>query len=242
MGGIEADHRISWRSTPEQRGRRWACCSCVSVPQPEKVPIPDFRSSAVERPYASSRSAGSDLHLSARQDWFRDLRRRHRRRSCADGRQSERRCPPAGSGIGGSPDHLAPGPPVTEWEEKVALRPVKPTRSSHSMGQLGQTPAVGRRVTPAAVSQTSSTGSRRAGGHPRRRGDARGIDRVARAGVEPATFHFSGERCYQLSYLAFVRPCGHESDTKAVTTRCDHRFRDPDGTRTRDLRRDRAAR
>ena len=26
--------------------------------------------------------------------------------------------------------------------------------------------------------------------------------RVARAGVEPATFHFSGERCYQLSYLA----------------------------------------
>ena len=25
---------------------------------------------------------------------------------------------------------------------------------------------------------------------------------VARAGFEPATFHFSGERCYQLSYLA----------------------------------------
>ena len=25
---------------------------------------------------------------------------------------------------------------------------------------------------------------------------------VARAGVEPATFRFSGERCYQLSYLA----------------------------------------
>ena len=25
---------------------------------------------------------------------------------------------------------------------------------------------------------------------------------MARAGVEPATFHFSGERCYQLSYLA----------------------------------------
>lgn len=25
---------------------------------------------------------------------------------------------------------------------------------------------------------------------------------VARAGLEPATFHFSGERCYQLSYLA----------------------------------------
>jgi hypothetical protein len=27
---------------------------------------------------------------------------------------------------------------------------------------------------------------------------------VARAGVEPATFHFSGERCYQLSYLAVL--------------------------------------
>jgi hypothetical protein len=31
------------------------------------------------------------------------------------------------------------------------------------------------------------------------------VDRVARAGVEPATFHFSGERYYQLSYLAVVR-------------------------------------
>ena len=32
---------------------------------------------------------------------------------------------------------------------------------------------------------------------------------VARAGIEPATFHFSGERCYQLSYLAVlgVRAC-----------------------------------
>ena len=47
---------------------------------------------------------------------------------------------------------------------------------------------------------------------------------VARAGIEPATFRFSGERCYQLSYLA-----------KGV-------WSDPDGTRTRDLRRDRAAR
>jgi hypothetical protein len=25
---------------------------------------------------------------------------------------------------------------------------------------------------------------------------------VARAGIEPATFHFSGERYYRLSYLA----------------------------------------
>jgi hypothetical protein len=28
---------------------------------------------------------------------------------------------------------------------------------------------------------------------------------VARAGVEPATFHFSGGRSYQLSYLARMR-------------------------------------
>jgi hypothetical protein len=28
---------------------------------------------------------------------------------------------------------------------------------------------------------------------------------VARAGIEPATFHFSGERYYRLSYLAFGR-------------------------------------
>ena len=55
----------------------------------------------------------------------------------------------------------------------------------------------------------------------------KGKNLVARAGVEPATFHFSGERCYQLSYLA-VRP--------------EFRPSDPDGTRTRDLRRDRAAR
>ena len=51
---------------------------------------------------------------------------------------------------------------------------------------------------------------------------------VARAGVEPATFHFSGERYYQLSYLAVVSLLRLTSD--------------PDGTRTRDLRRDRAAR
>ena len=53
---------------------------------------------------------------------------------------------------------------------------------------------------------------------------------VARAGIEPATFRFSGGRSYQLSYLA------GRSGTKPKP------FGDPDGTRTRDLRRDRAAR
>ena len=53
---------------------------------------------------------------------------------------------------------------------------------------------------------------------------------VARVGIEPTTFHFSGGRSYQLSYLA--RRSGAKPET----------FGDPDGTRTRDLRRDRAAR
>jgi hypothetical protein len=69
---------------------------------------------------------------------------------------------------------------------------------------------------------------------------------VARAGFEPATFHFSGERCYQLSYLAMVaseHECSATGGTRTIPegTFCC-RFRDPDGTRTRDLRRDRAAR
>jgi hypothetical protein len=52
---------------------------------------------------------------------------------------------------------------------------------------------------------------------------------VARGGVEPPTFRFSVGRSYQLSYLA--EPVKPKSDRS-----------DPDGTRTRDLRRDRAAR
>jgi hypothetical protein len=55
--------------------------------------------------------------------------------------------------------------------------------------------------------------------------------RVARAGIEPATFRFSGGRSYRLSYLA-----------KAGGQMTASPFGDPDGTRTRDLRRDRAAR
>jgi hypothetical protein len=54
---------------------------------------------------------------------------------------------------------------------------------------------------------------------------------VARAGIEPATFRFSGGRSYRLSYLAMT---GRQ--------RVPRRAGDPDGTRTRDLRRDRAAR
>ena len=60
---------------------------------------------------------------------------------------------------------------------------------------------------------------------------------VARAGVEPATFHFSGERCYQLSYLArtvtspggnvtaFATPTGLEPATSAVTGRRANQLR-----------------
>lgn len=47
---------------------------------------------------------------------------------------------------------------------------------------------------------------------------------MARGGVEPPTYRFSGGRSYQLSYLAMEKKS------------------DPDGTRTRDLRRDRATR
>ncbi len=52
---------------------------------------------------------------------------------------------------------------------------------------------------------------------------------VARGGIEPPTFRFSGGRSYRLSYLA-----GRHG--------LPRRAGDPDGTRTRDLRRDRAAR
>ena len=54
---------------------------------------------------------------------------------------------------------------------------------------------------------------------------------VARAGIEPATFHFSGERCYQLSYLAIrpmtdlATPTGLEPATSAVTGRRANQLR-----------------
>ena len=66
--------------------------------------------------------------------------------------------------------------------------------------------------------------------------------RVARAGIEPATFRFSGERYYRLSYLAVPVPA-HRFERSGGEDHSDRRCsRDPDGTRTRDLRRDRAAR
>ena len=48
---------------------------------------------------------------------------------------------------------------------------------------------------------------------------------VARAGIEPATFHFSGERCYQLSYLAVATPTGLDPATSAVTGRRANQLR-----------------
>ena len=58
---------------------------------------------------------------------------------------------------------------------------------------------------------------------------------MARVGVEPTTFRFSGGRSYQLSYLAGSLARGEADEGWAY-------LGDPDGTRTRDLRRDRAAR
>ena len=59
---------------------------------------------------------------------------------------------------------------------------------------------------------------------------------VARAGIEPATFHFSGERYYRLSYLAsgpgemdpsplYATPTGLEPATSAVTGRRANQLR-----------------
>ena len=47
---------------------------------------------------------------------------------------------------------------------------------------------------------------------------------VARAGIEPATFRFSGGRSYQLSYLA-LRPPAHPVEPNAPVISGD-----PDGT------------
>ena len=69
-----------------------------------------------------------------------------------------------------------------------------------------------------------------------RRGSAPEGMEVARGGVEPPTFRFSVGRSYQLSYLA-GNPARRTGRRPGSPWRSD-----PDGTRTRDLRRDRAAR
>ena len=54
---------------------------------------------------------------------------------------------------------------------------------------------------------------------------------VARTGIEPVTFHFSGERYYHLSYLAekqftaSATPTGLEPATSAVTGRRANQLR-----------------
>ncbi len=54
---------------------------------------------------------------------------------------------------------------------------------------------------------------------------------VARTGIEPVTFHFSGERYYHLSYLAEwsvkhpATPTGLEPATSAVTGRRANQLR-----------------
>lgn len=50
---------------------------------------------------------------------------------------------------------------------------------------------------------------------------------VAGTGVEPVTFHFSGERCYQLSYPAKVMCRKASSPHEGGDV---HRPSDPDGT------------
>jgi hypothetical protein len=47
-------------------------------------------------------------------------------------------------------------------------------------------------------------------------------EKVARAGFEPATFHFSGERCYQLSYLAVFG-----GGLRRTPRECDYGFASP---------------
>src|SRR5690606_35445630 len=106
-----------------------------------------------------------------------------------------------------------------------------------------------------ALPGTGARGSDRALGHA---GDARGtalapeydkgrhrevapfvLALVARGGVEPPTFRFSVGRSYQLSYLAETITCDAPGSGSLNLSLVRS---DPDGTRTRDLRRDRAAR
>ena len=101
-----------------------------------------------------------------------------------------------------TPDHKTPG--------TLAMVSVRPDSGE------GWVPRV---VSPSATKRTPRRG---------------GVDShlVARAGVEPATFHFSGERYYQLSYLAGGWPVAHpatptglEPATSAVTGRRANQLR-----------------
>ena len=63
-------------------------------------------------------------------------------------------------------------------------------------------------------------------------------------GVEPSTSHLSGERSYQLSYLAATDLARDQPPRLKKPAACDGSFNyssDPDRTRTGGLRRDRAA-
>ena len=65
-----------------------------------------------------------------------------------------------------------------------------PRRSNAIVGDVLETPKL-RALDRRGVKQTLRALRRR--------------EQVARAGIEPATFHFSGERYYRLSYLASTR-------------------------------------
>ena len=70
--------------------------------------------------------------------------------------------------------------------------------------------AIGRKIGRSVTSDTGEAGVCPQTAPMTLRGDIYGglFSLVARAGVEPATFRFSGGRSYQLSYLARCGPDG----------------------------------
>jgi hypothetical protein len=123
-----------------------------------------------------------------------------------------------------------PDSTVTRRFDKLLSSHVRsPVRAPAAAGHVAaKTPdgSVGNRVTTTAGTSTAI--------QPKTAisiltvGNRRIIKRVARAGIEPATFRFSGERCYQLSYLAGevrATPTGLEPATSAVTGRRANQLR-----------------